>query len=83
MIKSHFLIAPETQIGKHTMATIKEWDDNPTAIQLLRSIDEAIYTSDCTNFVVKTLEIYLNKAIEAEQTTYEDLVKQATWRYMQ
>lgn len=82
MIKKHFLIAPETQIGVHTMATIKEWDDSPTALQILKTIDSAIHISDCTTFVIRTLEIYLDKAIEAEQTTYEDVAKQAVWRKM-
>ena len=82
MIKEHFLRAPETQIGVHTMSTIQEWDDSPTALQILKSIDWAIHGSDCTTFVIRTLEIYLDKAIEKEQTTYEDVVKQATWRKM-
>lgn len=82
MIKSHFLKAPETQIGVHTMATIQEWDESPTALQLLKTIDSAIFGSDCTNFVIRTLEVYMDKAIEKEQTTYEEVVKQATWRTM-
>jgi hypothetical protein len=82
MIKGHFLKAPETQIGVHTMATIQEWDDSPTALQILKTIDWAIHGSDCTNFVIMTLEVYLDNAIEAEQTTYEDVVKLATWRKM-
>jgi hypothetical protein len=82
MIKEHFLRAPETQIGAPTMSTIREWDDNPTALQLLKTIDSAIFGSDCTTFVIRTLEIYLDKAIEKEQTTYEDVVKLATWRKM-
>lgn len=64
------------------MATIKEWDDSPTALQILKTIDSAIHISDCTTFVIRTLEIYLDKAIEAEQTTYEDVAKQAVWRKM-
>lgn len=82
MIKAHFLRAPETQIGTHTMATIREWDDSPTALQILKSIDSAIHGSDCTTFVIRTLEVYLDRAIEKEQTTYEDVVKQAVWRKM-
>lgn len=64
------------------MATIQEWDDSPTALQILKTIDWAIHGSDCTNFVIMTLEVYLDNAIEAEQTTYEDVVKLATWRKM-
>lgn len=80
MIKTHFLLAPETQIGAATMATIREWDESPTAIQILRTIDSAVLGSDCTNFVVRTLEVYLDRAIEDEQTTYKEVVKLATWR---
>ena len=82
MIKTHYLRAPETQIGAHTRATIKEWDDSPTAIQLLKTIDSAIYSSDSSTFAIRTLEIYLERAIEDEQTTYEEVVKLATWRIM-
>lgn len=80
MIKTHFLLAPETQIGAATMGTIETWDDSPTAIQILRTIDSAVYGADCSTFVVRTLEIYLDRAIADEQTTYEALVKRATWR---
>jgi len=82
MIKGHFLKAPETQIGVRTMTTIHEWDDSPTALQILKSIDSAIFGADCSMFVVRTLEVYLDKAIEAEQTTYEDVAKLAIWRTM-
>lgn len=82
LTKEHFLCAPETQIGKHTMATIKDWDDSPTALQLLRTLDSAVFGADCTNFVVMTLEVCLDRAIENEKTTYEDVVKLATWRDM-
>lgn len=82
MIKTHFLRAPETQIGVHTMATIQEWDDSPTALQILKTIDSAIHVSDCTTFVIRTLEVYLDNAIEKEQTTYEAVAKLATWRKM-
>ena len=80
MIKAHYLRAPETQIGAHTMATIQQWDDSPTAIQLLETIDSAVYTADSSTFVIKTLEVFLERAIADEQTTYEALVKRATWR---
>jgi hypothetical protein len=80
MIKAHYLRAPETQIGVHTMDTVKTWDDSPRAIQLLRTIDSAVYGADCSTFVIRTLELFLDRAIADEQTTYEALVKRATWR---
>lgn len=64
------------------MATIQEWDDSPTALQILKTIDSAIHVSDCTTFVIRTLEVYLDNAIEKEQTTYEAVAKLATWRKM-
>lgn len=79
-LKEHFLLAPDTQIGAGTMSTIRLWDDSPTALQILRTIDSAVHISDCTSFVIRTLEIYLDKAIANEQTTYEEVVKSATWR---
>jgi hypothetical protein len=79
-IKEHFLKAPDTQIGYETMKTIKLWDDKPTALQTIRTLDSAVLISDCSTFVVTTLETYLDRAIAFENTTYEEVVKLATWR---
>ena len=79
-MKKHFMIAPETQISDYAKTTIAEWDENPTAIQLLKTLDYCIYTAEASGFVIKTLEVLMDRAIAAEKTTYEDLVKQAVWR---
>ena len=80
MSKSHFLTAPETQIGAVTKATIEEWSEPPTALQILKTLDSAVHGADCSTFAVKALEIYLDRAIIAEQTTYAAVALMAAWR---
>ena len=81
-MKKLFLIAPETQISDYAKATIEEWDEDPTALQLLKTLDYCIFTAGASGFAIKTIEVYLDRAIAREATTYEDIVKQAIWRNM-
>ena len=81
-MKKLFLIAPETQISDYAKATIEEWDEDPTALQLLKTLDYCIFTAEASGFVIKTIEVLMDKAIEREATTYEDIVKLAVWRKM-
>lgn len=81
-MKKLFLIAPETQISDYAKATIEEWDEEPTALQLLKTLDYCIFTAEASGFVIKTIEVLMDKAIEREATTYEDIVKLAVWRQM-
>ena len=81
-MKKLFLIAPETQISDYAKATIEEWDEEPTALQLLKTLDYCIFTAEASGFVIKTIEVLMDKAIEREATTYEDIVKLAVWRKM-
>jgi hypothetical protein len=79
-MKKHLLKAPEHHISDAIKSTIAEWDEIPTALQILKSLDYSVHTAGASTFVIKTLEVLLDRAINEEKTTYETVVSYATWR---
>ncbi len=79
-IKEVFLEAPEEQIDKSVFPLIELWDDDPTAIQILRVLDQIVYTGAASEFVVTALDMMLQRAIVNEGQSLDELVKQAVWR---
>jgi hypothetical protein len=74
------LQAPATQLDDVVKPKIEKWDDPPTALQVLEVLDIVVYDALASSFVVKVLEVVLDMAIKRENTTYEAVVAQATWR---
>jgi hypothetical protein len=59
---------------------IRNWNFNPSALQILEILDKCIYGSLCDSFCIKLFEILLESKIKEENTTYDEVVKKAYWR---
>lgn len=79
-IKTTMLQAPATQMDESIRAIIREWDDPPTALQVLKALDFCVHGGAASSFVVTALQIVLRSACARENTTLTALVAQASWR---
>lgn len=80
-MKGLLLQAPDGQIDESLIPLIEKWsDDEPKAIEVLETLDHAVRYSSGSSFVVMVLEEVLKRTIANECTTYEEVVKNATWR---
>ena len=78
--KPMMLLAPDSQADASLKEVIKKWDEPPTAIQILEAVDHTVRFSSGSDFVVQVLDIMLRQTIKEENTTFEELIKRATWR---
>lgn len=79
-LKQLLLLAPKGHIDPIALKTIKEWSKYPKAIQILKTLDACVQSGLASGFVLSVLEQMFNKALKKEKTTYEEVVKNATWR---
>jgi hypothetical protein len=81
-LKEMLLKAPDGQLDHCTFPLIQTWPDKgmPPAIKILELLDQCVHGGLASGFTINLLEIVLNTAIMEENTTYEEVVKQATWR---
>ena len=79
-LKDILLESPKGLIDKVALDTIHEWDEEPKAIQILKTLDMCVHSGLANGFVIHVLEQLLAKAAYDEKTTYEELIKEATWR---
>lgn len=59
---------------------IRNWNFNPSSLQILEVLDKCVYDSLCNSFCVNVFEILLDNKIKEENTTYDEVVKKAFWR---
>jgi len=74
------LIAPDSQMDASMKSLIAKWSDPPTPIQVLEVLDHCIYGGLASGIVINLLQILYDLACEENNTTHDDVVKQATWR---
>lgn len=74
------LKAPDRQLDARMKPLIEKWDKPAKAIQILEVLDHCVNGSLASGVVVRLFEILLGGAIKREETTYEAVVAQATWR---
>lgn len=79
-MKSQLLKASENEISDVLKETIREWDEEVTFLQILKTLDFGVHSGSCSSFVVKVLELLLDSAIKKENTTYDLVVEKASWR---
>lgn len=79
-LKSILLEAPIDQLDPAVLNVIRKWDEPETAAQVLEALDCATDCGGASTFGMYVLEILLNNAIAKEETTYDAVVKEATWR---
>lgn len=80
-IKQYLLVAPDSELDASAKLTIEKWDDEPTALQVLETLDDIVKYSSGSPYAIKALEVLLNIALMRENITYDKLVQQAHWRY--
>jgi hypothetical protein len=79
-LKELLLQAPDGQLDSSLHPLIQAWDEEPTSLQVLEVLDQAVYAGLVSDFVLSVLNYMLEIAIAREKTTYEAVVQQATWR---
>ena len=79
-IKKMLLEAPDSQLDQSMKPLIEKWEAVPTALQILEVVDKVVHYSLGSGFTVQLLHFLLNDALGREQTSLDELAKQATWR---
>ena len=59
---------------------IRKWSSPPTALEILHTLDICAYGSLASGFVMQLFNMMLHEKIKLENTTYEEVVKNAHWR---
>lgn len=79
-LKEMLLQAPDGQLDKSMFPLIEKWDEEPTAIQILEVLDQVIYASLGSGFVVSLLQMLYENALKKEGKTHKDMEALTTWR---
>ena len=81
-LKELFRDAPDSQFADSLKWLIEEWDEEPTAIQIFKTLDFSARFGGASTMCLSLFEIWLKQLIEDEQTSYEKLVEiaEASWR---
>jgi len=61
--------------------SIELWDDEPTSLQILKTLDNIVFAGAASEFVVNALDIAMRQAMDREGSTYEQIISQAEWRH--
>jgi hypothetical protein len=80
-LKKILLSAPDTQLDKQMFPLIEKWDEpNATSLQILEVLDQCIFASLASGFVVNLLQTLYDVALKNEGKTHEQNAPLATWR---
>jgi len=80
-VKGVVLEVSDDEIDASIKAQIeKEWDEEPTALQVLKVLDKMIFTAGASTFYLVALHGLMSNRLKEEDKTYEELVEEATWR---
>lgn len=67
--------APEDQLDQFVRDDIKAWGSDPTAFQILETLDKVVWASGATDFAVGVMNIILRSKIEEMGLTYQQFVQ--------
>ena len=67
--------APDSQLDALCVDVVKSWELNPSALDILRLLDDIVYYSLGSEFSVMLFKTLLDEAIKEEGTTYEEVIK--------
>lgn len=79
-LKQMLLTAPADQLDASMFPLIEKWDEAPTALQILEVLDNCIYASLASGFVVGLLQNLYEIARDNEDKTREQIEELAVWR---
>lgn len=74
------LDAPESQLDKAMRPIIRKWSNPPKAVQVLEVLDQCVHGALASQVVMIAVQKLYEDACRHENTTHEEVVKQATWR---
>lgn len=80
-LKDIMMSAPDSHISEFLVSHIRDtWDNDPTPLQLLHTMDLAVRGSEVSGMVLNSMDTVLKQKLLTEGKSYEELVSQATWR---
>jgi len=79
-MKDLLLQAPDSPIDAQLKNLIGKWSVTPKSIEVLESLDHCVRYSSGSDFVVSVLRAILEQSMKVENTDYDTVVSQATWR---
>lgn len=80
-LKQILLNAPESAFEPALKELVESWDEEPTALELLRLLDEAAYIGGANEAVMQILDRCLHDRLGIEGITMDDLIGEAAWRH--
>jgi hypothetical protein len=81
-LKQLLLGAPDSQLDASLFQLIEKWTDPcATSLQVLEVLDQVVFASLGSGFVVMVLQAMYDGLLEQEGTTHEENIARATWRY--
>lgn len=81
MLKTELLKLDDQTFDEEAKKTVREWDEpEPTALQLLKTLDWCVRYALTTGQVIQVLNIFYERALLEENKTNEQVVALATWR---
>jgi hypothetical protein len=60
--------------------TVRKWSPEPTALEVLETLDMCIHGSLCSSFEIKVLTMLYDQLLKAEGKTHEQVATDASWR---
>lgn len=72
--------APAEQISPVAIEWMSDWNEETTALEVLKVTDDIVHSSLGSDFVVSVLETILAMKMKKENIEREDLIKLAPWR---
>lgn len=72
--------APADHLDPEIVAFINSWSDQPKAIDVLRALDEAVFSGGASPLALHVLEQILQDAMIRDGKTYKQLTNMAMWR---
>ena len=69
------LEAPDTQMDEKLVEVVRGWNGEASALEILKALDDIVYYSWGSEFVVFLFKTILDVALEEEGITYEDIIK--------
>lgn len=79
-LKALLLEAPDTQLDKNMQPLVMQWNNPPSAIQILEVLDHCVHGALASGIVITLLQQQLKTQLVAENISREELNKQAHWR---
>jgi hypothetical protein len=80
MNKKILLSAPDGQLDASMKPLIEKWSEPATPIQMLEVLDHCIHGALASGMVITMLQTMYKKTCDQDNTTHEEVIKNATWR---